>query len=523
MRRGLVATVGALTLLAASLVLASEESTLFYSRGLVEFHAGRFKEALERFDRGVDADGDDAYALYYRAVTRSRLNDPVGAIDDLQHALTVKPDLDQAALDLGVALVEANRYEEAIPWLQQAQRVADLEAQASLFLGIAQLRLGRFGAARTNLERASTRDVQLTPTARYYAGVADFSQHRFDSAEFNFKYVINARPNSQIATESKDFLEKIRIERAKDFDLFGAVGFQYDSNVILAASGNAAGQESALGVSNQADGRATINVGGDYLLGRADSRRLIVGYSFYQSLHFQLSDFNLQDHHAEVEVDSDAGPFQFGILGTYDYYFLKTDAFLREGAVNPVVTLPEGTTGRTELWFRLRRRDFLQARFHLSDAINYAPGITQIFYLGARERFLRFGYQWAREDTTSSDIVSSGTQSGDPRLILTPQQLAYHANQLGVAFGWTLPAGIETEVDYDWRHEVYAPESLRRRDDRHSIIVVARKPITEHLTLSGGYFGLLNNSIQDPIGSPKTIKRFDYERHIASITLEVRF
>ena len=81
-------------------------------------------KALELFDQAVAADPADVYARYYRAVTRGRLNDVEGAIADLRVVLAAKPDFDQAALDLGVTLVQTGKYREALPWLEQAQRGA---------------------------------------------------------------------------------------------------------------------------------------------------------------------------------------------------------------------------------------------------------------------------------------------------------------------------------------------------------------------------------------------------------------
>ena len=52
-----------LSLVASGAALASEQSERLYSRGLVDFHAGRYAEALKLFDQAVQADPNDPYAL----------------------------------------------------------------------------------------------------------------------------------------------------------------------------------------------------------------------------------------------------------------------------------------------------------------------------------------------------------------------------------------------------------------------------------------------------------------------------
>src|SRR5574337_567531 len=118
MRRALQLTVMVCALVATA--HASEQSELLYSRGLVEFHAAKYTEALQLFDQAVAADADDPYARYYRGVTQGRLGNFQAAADDLRAVMRAKPDVDQGALELGAALVQIDRAREAIPWLEQA-------------------------------------------------------------------------------------------------------------------------------------------------------------------------------------------------------------------------------------------------------------------------------------------------------------------------------------------------------------------------------------------------------------------
>jgi hypothetical protein len=125
---------------------------------------------------------------------------------------------------------------------------------------------------------------------------------------------------------------------------------------------------------------------------------------------------------------------------------------------------------------------------------------------------VRLGYQWEKEDT------GNGADA---------QQFSYDAHQVGVGFGWTFPAEIESEIGYDWRHEEYASASHGRRDNRHIVTFVARKPITEYLTISGGYFGVWNDSnSRTPLqstGGMQLVDLYTYDRQIGAVVMEVRF
>lgn len=479
---------------------ASEQSELLYSQGLVEFHATHYSEALQLFEKAVAADPSDIYAHYYRGVTQGRLNNFAAAVSDLRVALAAKPDLDQGALELGIALVQTGANQDAIGWLQQAQRVAALDADASFFLALAQLRLGELNAARENLHRAVEHDPQLAVPARYYLGVAAYQAHDLPVAREHFEFVAAADPNAEIAREASAFLARMRggqLPPTVPYHLYGALGFQYDSNVQLAPSDEAI--KHAAAISKQADGRAVITVGGAFAPWQSDHAQFSLGYEFFQSLHFDLTQFNLEDHRPSAQFVFDAGPVQIGISARYDFYLQDTDSLLQQASVAPWMQIPEGNFGRTELFYRMRRRDFLtQPYIGVLDSFNHSAGVRQLIYLGGTDRFVSVGYRFDREDPINS-------QGG---------RFAYDGHEANAGVGWAFPAMISAELDYAYRYEPYAPPSDGRLDHEQQIVFALTKDLTQSLALTLAYFGTINNST-DP--------RFEYDRNIASLTAGVRY
>jgi tetratricopeptide (TPR) repeat protein len=480
--------------------MASEESKRLYSLGLVQFHAGRMQEARSLFDRAVAADPSDMYARYYRGVTRARLNDDRGAIEDLR-AVAESHAVKQAPLELGVVLVQAGEYEQAIPWLEEAQKVPTLDARASLFLGIAQLRVGRTAAARQSLQRAEEKDTTLRLSARYYRGIAAFQDGKWSDAERDFEYVAAYDPETEMGREAASFLQKIRSGQYANWEVYGIFGLQYDSNVILGPSNGTLNDLAleALNISNQADGRGVITVGGVYIPWRTETAELSVGYEFYQSLQFQLTDFNLQDHRPAVQGVISAGIFQFGLLGRYDYYFVSDEqSFLQEATGVPWVAINEGDNARTEVFFRFRYRDFKKLAYQLRDADNYETGFRQFYTFGLPERYVALGFRYDNESPTQS--------AGDV--------FAYNGYEGGVGGGWSFPLGITADLEYSYRYEDYAAQSNGRKDNENLVLFALSKPINEYLAVTAGYFGDFNNSNQ---------ATFEYTRNVGSLTLDVRF
>lgn len=499
----LIATLGTVILcgtLAGSPACASEQSELLYSRGLVEFHKGKFPEALSLFDQAVKADPSDVYARYYKGVTEGRLGNYDDAVTDLRSVMEIKPDLSQGALELGVALVETGQFKEAIDWLTKAQQVPALDADASFYLGIAQMRVGDLDAARGNFERAAQRKPDLALASRYYLGVVEYRAGNYVEAQQHFDWVIETSPDSAVAQEARDFQTKMLegpVRSARPYELFGRFGLAYDSNLQLVPSDD--GIDAALGVSDEADGRAEILVGGSYSPYRSERMDFTLGYSFFQTLQFDLTQFDLQDHRPQAQLTVRAGPAQFNLLGRYDFYLRGTNSFLSQATALPWVGIDE-SFGRTQVYYRMRYRDFLQGPY--DDFLNgflHDPGAQQFFYLGRPDRFVSIGYQFGYFEPV--DVQST--------------RFGYSANQGNVGIGWAFPFDITSEVAYAFTRRNYrATTSNSRTDDEHQIAVVIDKYFAEYFVVTLGYLGIINNSNQNV---------FEYDRNVVSLSVGVRY
>ena len=494
-RRGLLAF---LSFALCGAAQASQQSEMLYSKGLVPFHAEQYAEALALFEQAVQADPDDVYALYYRGVTRGRLGDLDRAIEDLRAAVERKPDLREALLELGVALVDADRGAEAIPWLEQAQQAPELDAQASFFLGIAQLRAGEEERADPNFERAAKLDPTLTSAALYYRGVAAYQTARWDDAEQRFRTVVSMSPGSKLGREASDFLASIQGRRGRKFQLYAGLALQYDSNVTIAPDDDTLNDE--IGVSDEDDGLVAVTAGASYAPVRTQRVLLNVGYEFFQSFYFDLTDFNLQNHRPSVEVVSRAGDARFGLLARYDYYSLDVHNFLQEVTAHPWLTLFQAATSRLDVSYRMRYRDFLDSDFDLRDGINHSPGGRLVFNLGDWTRFASIGYRYDREDPDGS------SQSA--------KAFGYDGHEVSAGLSWTFPADVWADTGYAFRRERYDADSGGRRDNEHQIVAGLGKQLTDSLLVRCTYFGTINDSNQDV---------FQYDRHIVSASFEVRY
>lgn len=492
-------------LLTAGPAMASEQSKILYSRGLVEIAAERDREALKLFDAAVAADGTDAMALYYRGVTRGRLGDDEGAVADLEAALRQRPEFDRASFELGLALLRLGRAAEAKDPLLAARDDREVGSRATLYAGIALLRLGKLDESDALLQEASTFEDQQQ-AATYYRGVVAYQQGRRYGARSLLEEVIAADPDAATATEARAILEEIGTD-PRPYVLSAFTGFQYDSNVLLAPTGNAV--QNDLRISEESDTRSVLGAAARWTPLRGDFGRMQVGYDFHQSLHFDLREFDIQSHGVGGDISGNRGRWDWGTYAWYDFHLLDGSRFLSRLAFLPWVGWRADEHWRTELSLRLRHDDFYGDEFGVRDASHLLAGLRQFGYL-TDDRFGWIGYRHEVVDP-SSDAVPS-------------RRFGLDAHEFELGGSWAVGSRVGFEADYTFRAETYSQASkvrfdggsglqARRRDDVHRAQAAIRVTLTDHFALVGGV-GMTD--------SRSTQRAFRYDRWVTSLTIEAQ-
>jgi tetratricopeptide (TPR) repeat protein len=526
---------------AASQASASEQSQVLGARALIELNAGHTQQALALLDQAVAADPNDADVRYQRGATRAKLGDYNGAIEDLQAALAVRPDFPAAQLELGIALTEAGRYQDAYPWLVQAQRQPDLDAQASFYLGLGHLRIGRLDDAQESFERARQRDPSLDTNVQYYEGVIAYRRRKLGTAQTHFTAVEQAAPDTPLGREAAQFLELISRAQRASYSAYGTTAIEYDSNVTLGPSSTTPTEGAITG---KGDGRVVLDVGGAYVPLKYGRASLALSYDFFQSFQFHLTDFDLQDNRPALQFMMDFDWLFIGLLGRYDYYLLQTDSFLSEMTALPWVTAYEYGIGHTDLYYRMQRRSYKQLTFAVLNGYYNFAGVRQVVDLGHTDRFAWVGYELGFSKPFTQTGLPSKDTCNVPHGMTPPPECTcqgvnaptecyqYGAQQVEVGVRWPLPYSITSEISYRYEYQAYdaasavfAPTNVPpfpvtaspRRDNDSRAVISFERPLPElydHLWVNATWFGTFNNS-------NKTV--FQYDRQIGSLGMEVRF
>ena len=152
----------------------------YNNRGNCYFHTGQIALAIQDYDRALELDPRHADAYSNRGNAYKDTGNLVRAIQDHSRSLELDPRSAETHYNRGNAYIDLGDLASGI---QDYSRVLELSqgntaVYASYRRGIAWLRLGEWGNARSDLAATENAGINLATAFRSvgYAGVADFEQ-----------------------------------------------------------------------------------------------------------------------------------------------------------------------------------------------------------------------------------------------------------------------------------------------------------------------------------------------------------
>ena len=164
--------------------------------GVLLNRSQHLQEAMTAFDSALRLRPDYAPAHYNRGVALLNLDQPAGAIQDLEQALGAGQHAGETHLYLGEALARSKRDKEASSHFAAAARLLDPGDGASWFdLGNALIRQGQFAAA-TSAFTAGEKAEPKNPDVIFALGNAYSAQEQYPAAIAAYRRALEFAPHS---------------------------------------------------------------------------------------------------------------------------------------------------------------------------------------------------------------------------------------------------------------------------------------------------------------------------------------
>ena len=438
------------------------------------------------------ASEEKANALFMRGLALVKTEEHQKAIDLFKQALEINPDFEESYLQLGIAYRNVGSHDLALKALQSLLERNPGNGPALFFQGLSLQDLERYQESIVYFEQAGSLDANLHQAALFNIGRAHFELGNNEEAKAKFNETIKAGPNTETAKGAQTLL-KILADKKPDrpWSLSAGTGVMYDDNITVI--------EQDLS-SNQGDIIYNFDFSGSYKVIDTKKNTWETGYSFFQNLHEELSNLDIQTHTFSLNGSHKIDKSKPGIRSYYSRTTLGNDNFLEIVSISPNVEFPLSPEIYTIGSYNYKYSNFFNIPSR--DAQSHGLGFDNFYFFLEGKGYFLLSYR-----------VEHVNARGD--------QFDYLGNFVTAKVKYPLQVlGLETQLDLSYKFFIKDYNNLtpsigeERRDIRHTIQFGIIQPINKNVKAKLQY---------KYINADSNLPTFDFSKNIVAMNLEVSF
>ncbi len=394
----------------------------------------------------------------------------------------------------GIEKINEGKMKDALGFLKKALELSPENPEATYYSGVAHSRVGNYKEA----EGLFLKTLQLDETAvdvHLELGRLYYVTSRCDKAADSLSTFIERSEDKALAGYATGLIEGCTREaEEKPYELNITLGGQYDSNVIIEP------ENPVVRADKKSDFRAIVYLTAGATPLKSRLINLNVDYNFYQSLHFDLNDFNVQYHKITPSLEVFVSDIIKPSAGySLEYTLFGGELYSRIHTYYGKVALKEGEKLSTEAVYEYRDQDYWNSDLYQSNFIRSGYkntiGIRQNFYLNRLTGDIYYfnDSNRAREDYWAFNGYRAGAK------------LLYRVSS---------PLYVNISGEYNRRKykEDYPGYTEKRSDRMQQYSIGLTYLISKRISLSITENYTINNS---------NLSIFDYKRSITGVFLRV--
>jgi tetratricopeptide (TPR) repeat protein len=476
------------------------DASVFVGRAVVAYEERRYQDALAELRDALELDPKSVDAHYYSGLVLVGLGRLDDAVRSFEQARSLAPEDDAVLYQLGSVHFAQGRLQDAEPLLEQAfARNPRREGLGSL-VGMLRYQRGDYTGALRALAAETSTNPDVEQLTHFYRGLALGQLGLPERALAEVEEAIRQQPSSPLTGPAERLRDTILSVSARQrrWSVEARAGVFYDTNVSASPLPSSDAISEGIRISNNA--RDQVESPGELLALRLEYAWLrqgpweaTVGYSFYQTINNDVSDFNIQDHlvvlNGFYRGVLGALPYQLGAQYAFDYTLLGGDRFLQRHGGTLFGSLAESSRHLTTAQGRIEWKNYADDPLdpdEVQDATNGMVGLVHTMFFGGGKHLIRLGYQF--------DVEAAKGQNFD-----------YIGNRLIAGFMYTFPVwGLRLRYDFDFHRRDYenlntifpaaAPGTVKRKDNEQNHAVRLELPLPHGLTLAAEYLHTISDS-----------------------------
>jgi len=202
--------------------------------GIRQYQTDNYEEAVELFKKARGEAPQSTEAAFWLGMAYKSQSVYQDALPHLMDAVTLKPPVKEAVVELIDILYRLDKLGEANKWLAVAERDEIYPAKTAFLRGLVQAKQEKYPESIASFEKAKTLDKSYTQAAEFQIGLSYMLAKSYKQAAERFRAVVIQDPVSDLATYARRYQNMVEnrawIERPVRLTI-GILG-QYDTNML---------------------------------------------------------------------------------------------------------------------------------------------------------------------------------------------------------------------------------------------------------------------------------------------------
>ncbi len=222
--------INALLILFLIFIPVSMAAQDLFQKGIEQYRQENYEEALEIFKK-IYISQPSTLASFYLGLTYKQTGDYWKAKEFFYQALTGRPRIDDAYVEIAEVLYFLGELKEAMKWLSEAEKQLIMPSRVLFLKGLVLSKMGMFDESRKSFERAKSIDPALTQTSDLQIALTYSAERKIKEAMKTLEGLIKIEPKTDIAEFASDYLTALKTA-IKEWIFTFSMAYQYDDNVV---------------------------------------------------------------------------------------------------------------------------------------------------------------------------------------------------------------------------------------------------------------------------------------------------
>lgn len=492
------------------------------SEGIRQYQEENYEEAIEILKKARQEDPSSSTAAFFLGMSYKQTGDLLNAAPAFQDASTLKPAVKEAVVELIDALVQLERFDEALVWIDTAERNGIYPAKVSFLKGMTLMRQRRFDQAVTAFEKAKELDKGYTQAVDVQIGVAYLADRKYGKAKERLQAAVTQDPLSDLGTFARRYQDIVEdmsfIQRPLRVTL-GVLG-QYDTNMLQepflyhpANTPQVQSSNAYVNVSDQKTFALTTTARLDYVPILPGNWLFNASYMALSNLHEKnATTYDVFANSFSVAPGYNFGRFAVNLMGTYTHVMKRGDyenngggyrRYAENAVVGPLVRFLVNNDHILELSTGYAKKNNFKtvANPELNDmSVSGLDSYISWMWLYAQGGILNIKYGYTQDHASGVFYDNQGHRATVNMIVPLVKNLKL---QLSGDIQWV-----------DYRYENGNFDNIKRRDQIYAGTAGLTWDVNKNLSLLVQYTGTRAFS---------NIYAYDYDRSLYSVGCELKF